>query len=50
MDKDTKIQIRIDSDTKQWLKEYASNNKVTISKIFVDFIDWLKKREESKNV
>ena len=50
MDKNAKIQIRIDSKSKQWLKDYASNNSVTISKIFVDFIDWLKKREEGKDV
>ena len=50
MEKDAKIQIRIDSESKVWLKKYADSNKVTISRIFVDFIDWLKKREESKNV
>ena len=49
MDKDTKIQIRINSETKQWLKKYAADNKVTISKIFVDFVDWLKTREEAKH-
>lgn len=49
MDKDAKIQIRIKSESKQWLKDYANNNNVTISKIFVDFIEWLKKREESKD-
>jgi len=49
MDKDTKIQIRINSDTKKWLKDYAASNKVTISKMFVDFVDWLKSREEAKN-
>lgn len=49
MDKDAKIQIRISSTTKKWLKQYATDNNVTISKIFTDFIDWLKKREEAKN-
>lgn len=49
MMKDSKIQIRIKSDTKEWLKEYAKRNNVTISRIFVDFVDWLKKREESKS-
>ncbi len=49
MEKDTKIQIRIDSDTKKWLKDYASKNSVTISKIFVDFVNWLRKREEAKD-
>lgn len=49
MEKDAKIQIRIDSDTKKWLKDYATNNNVTISKIFVDFVKWLRKREEAKH-
>lgn len=49
MNKDTKIQIRIKSETKQWLKDYAARNNITISRIFVDFVEWLKKREDSKN-
>ena len=50
MEKDAKIQIRINSESKKWLKEYAINNNITISRIFIDFIEWLKKREETKNV
>ena len=46
MEKDAKIQIRIDSATKAWLKEYATRNNLTISRIFVDFVKWLKTREE----
>ena len=49
MNKDTKIQIRIKSDTKKWLKEYAKDKNITISKIFVDFVEWLKQRESTKN-
>ena len=45
MEKDTKIQIRIQSDTKQWLKEYAKRKNLTISKIFVDFVEWLQDKE-----
>lgn len=46
--KDTKIQIRIESDKKAWLKDYAERKGLTISSIFVDFIEWLKTREEKK--
>lgn len=49
MDKDTKIQIRIESSTKDWLKTYAKKKNITISKIFVDFVEWLKEREDAKN-
>ena len=45
MEKDAKIQIRIDSKTKQWLKDYANDKNLTISRIFVDFVEWLKNRE-----
>lgn len=45
MEKDTKIQIRIKSSTKKWLKDYASDKNITISKIFVDFVEWLKDKE-----
>ncbi len=45
MEKDTKIQIRIQSDTKKWLKKYAKSKDLTISKIFVDFVEWLKDKE-----
>ena len=46
MEKDAKIQIRIDSATKAWLKEYAGKNNLTISRIFIDFVKWLKARED----
>lgn len=46
--KDTKIQIRIESDKKAWLKEYAKAKGLTVSSIFVDFIEWLKQREDKK--
>ena len=49
MEKDAKIQIRINSKTKEWLKDYAKQKDLTISKIFVDFVKWLKERE-TKNV
>ena len=49
MNKDTKIQIRIKSETKQWLKDYAKRKDITISKIFVDFVEWLKEKETSKS-
>lgn len=49
MNKDTKVQIRIKSDTKQWLKDYAKRKNITISKIFVDFVEWLKEKEASKS-
>ena len=45
MEKDTKIQIRIQSETKKWLKDYAKRKNLTISKIFVDFVEWLKDKE-----
>jgi len=49
MDKDAKIQIRVNSAEKQWLKAYAKKHNITISKMFIDFISWLKNREESKD-
>ena len=44
MAKDTKIQIRIDSDRKEWLKKYAEDKEITITQMFIDFIDWLKEK------
>lgn len=46
--KDEKIQIRIAAKDKKWLKEYVSKKNLTMSKVFVDFVEWLKNKEASK--
>jgi hypothetical protein len=47
MRKDDRIQVRIDPNRKEFLREYAERKDVTISKIFMDFVDWLIRRERS---
>ncbi len=46
MPKTERIQVRIDKAKKEWLIAYAKRKKITISRIFVDFTDWLRSREE----
>jgi len=43
--KTSRIQLRIDDRRKEFLKEYAERRGLTISKIFMDFIDWLQRRD-----
>ena len=45
MRKEDRIQVRIDPDRKEFLKAYAEKRGVTISKIFIDLVDWLIRRE-----
>ena len=40
-----KITIRIDEDTKAWLKEYAYQNRTTTSEILRAYIEQLKNKE-----
>lgn len=49
MAKDDRIQVRVDSERKLWLLRYAKSKKLTVSKMFIDFIDWLRHREEAKS-
>ena len=48
MSKQERIQIRVDEERKQWLMQYAKDKSITVSKMFIDFIDWLKKKEDRK--
>lgn len=40
-----KITIRIDEDTKAWLKEYAYQNRTTLSEIVREYLEILKNKE-----
>lgn len=42
--KDDRIIVRVDSVRKKFIKNYAENKNLTVSKIFRDWIDWLQER------
>lgn len=46
MKKDSRIQFRCEEDDKTFLKNYAKKHNLALSKIFRDFINWLRKRDE----
>lgn len=41
-----KITVRIDEDTKEWLKEYAYQNRTTLSEIIREYVEQLKNQKE----
>lgn len=43
-----KITIRIDEDTKAWLKEYAYQNRTTLSEIVREYLELLKNQKEKE--
>lgn len=45
---DSQITIRIDSDLKEWLKEYAYQNRTSVSDIVRDYIELLKNQKEKE--
>lgn len=45
---DNNITVRIDSDLKNWLKEYAYQNRKSISDIVRDYLELLKNQEEKE--
>lgn len=47
--KDDRIIIRVDSVRKKFIKEYATNKNLTVSKIFRDWIDWLRQRTKDES-
>ena len=40
-----KITVRIDEDTKEWLKEYAYQNRTTLSEIIREYLEILRNKE-----
>lgn len=42
---DSQITIRIDSDLKNWLKEYAYQNRISVSDIVREYLEILKNKE-----
>lgn len=42
---DSQITIRIDSDLKNWLKEYAYQNRTSVSDIVREYLEILKNKE-----
>lgn len=45
---DSQITIRIDSDLKEWLKEYAYQNRTSVSDIVRNYIELLKNQKEKE--
>lgn len=45
---DSQITIRIDSDLKDWLKEYAYQNRTSVSDIVRDYLELLKNQKEKE--
>lgn len=43
-----KITVRIDEDTKEWLKEYAYQNRTTLSEIIRECVEQLKNQKEKE--
>ena len=42
---DSQITIRIDNDLKNWLKEYAYQNRTSVSDIVREYLEILKNKE-----
>lgn len=42
---DNNITVRIDSELKNWLKEYAYQNRTSISDIVREYLELLKNKE-----
>lgn len=42
---DSQITIRIDSDLKDWLKEYAYQNRTSISDVVREYLEQLRNKE-----
>ena len=45
---DSQITIRIDSDLKDWLKEYAYQNRISVSEVIRDNLELLKNQKEKE--
>lgn len=45
---DNNITVRIDSDLKNWLKEYAYQNRTSVSDIVRDYLELLKNQKEKE--
>lgn len=45
---DNNITVRIDSELKNWLKEYAYQNRTSISDIVRDYLELLKNQKEKE--
>lgn len=45
---DNNITVRIDSELKDWLKEYAYQNRTSISDIVRDYLELLKNQKEKE--
>jgi hypothetical protein len=43
--KENRIQVRIDTERKDFLQDYAARKKITVTQMFIDFIDWLRRRD-----
>lgn len=44
---DNNITVRIDSELKDWLKEYAYQNRTSISDIVREYLELLKNKKEN---
>jgi hypothetical protein len=49
MKKDERLQIRVSAEQYQFLRDYASRNDITISRMMRDFIDWLIRKERKRD-
>ena len=45
---DNNITVRINSDLKNWLKEYAYQNRTSVSDIVRDYLELLKNQKEKE--
>lgn len=45
---DSQITVRIDSDLKDWLKEYAYQNRTSVSDIVREYLESLKNQKEKE--
>ena len=45
---DSQITIRINSDLKDWLKEYAYQNRTSVSDIVREYLELLKNQKEKE--
>ncbi len=45
---DSQITVRIDSDLKDWVKEYAYQNRTSVSDIVREYLESLKNQKEKE--
>jgi hypothetical protein len=49
MRKNDRLQIRVSEEQSKFLRDYSKRNDITISQMMRDFINWLIRKEQSRD-